>query len=94
MTGSPIVRWFLAIVGVVLLWNVMTAKPWRERLSAQGPSGVFTVGERLEIRAAGGLGVKECTIARVANSWIQCREQPLEWWNTEQVIQVIRTANR
>lgn len=89
---SNLLRWILGTVIVVLAWNISTARPWR--VSAQGPSGVFTIGERLEIRAAGGLGTNECTVTRVVNTWLQCQEQPLDWWNTQQMIQVVRKTGR
>ena len=85
-------RWILGTIIVVLAWNISSTRPWR--VAAQGPSGVFTIGERLEIRAAGGLGAKECTVARVVNTWLQCQEQPFDWWNTQQMIQVIRKTGR
>ena len=83
-------RIFFSVVAVVLAWNVWTARPWRGGVVAQGPSGVFTIGEKLEIRASGGMGVRECTVARVVNTWLQCQERPLDWWNTQQIVQVIR----
>lgn len=85
-------RWVLGTILVVLAWNISSARPWR--VSAQGPSGVFTIGERLEIRSPGGAGVNECTVTRVADSWLQCKEQPFSWWNTQQVIQVVRKTGR
>ena len=80
----------IGVIAVVLMWNLSTARLGRGAAAAQGPSGVFTIGEKLEIRAAGGMGVRECTVTRVVNTWLQCQERPLDWWNTQQIVQVIR----
>lgn len=80
----------ISVIAVVLAWNLSTARLWRGTVAAQGLSGVFTIGEKLEIRAAGGMGTRECTVTRVVNTWLQCQERPLDWWNTGQIVQVIR----
>lgn len=83
----------VALVGVgVLLGGFAATGSEAQQVSTQisTSSGVFTVGERIEIRPVTGFANLDCTVVRVTNSFLQCKERPLEWWNTQQIVLVIR----
>lgn len=83
----------VALVGLgVLLGGFAATRGVAHQVNTQmsTSTGVFTVGERIEIRPVAGFANQDCTVVRVSNSFLQCKERPLDWWNTQQIVLVVR----
>ena len=83
----------VALVGVGVVLGAFTAmRSDAQQVSPQisSTTGVFTVGEQIELRPAAGFAMRDCTVARVSNDFIQCKEHLAEWWNSQQIVLVVR----
>ena len=80
----------VALVGMgVLLGGFVTTRSEAQQVGAQisyTPSGVCT-GRRayFQLRPVTGFGNQDCTVVRVTNLFVQCKERPLDWWNTQRI---------